>query len=235
MPTPADPDRRRAARALTVAAVAGAHLALFAFVGGATPEAERADDPPIHIELTHPPEPVPFSPDPEETAGGGAPAAASRVHAPPIAQPPPEPAPFTPDAAPEPEIVVGAATEATDTPDVGQGGQGSGQGGGVGSGVGPGRGVERARLISAPDGRQLAALHPDGPNARRPGRAAATCRVRVDTRLEACRVTEETPAGHGFGQAAVAAAALYRFRPYMRDGRPESGEIVIVVEFGRPR
>lgn len=213
--------------------MAGAHLALFGLVKGSTPEAAPGFDPPIFVELTRPWPPEP-PPQPAETTGGGAPAAASRVHEPPPLPTSAPPSPFTPADAPVPTLIVGAAETPSDAPAAGLGGQGTGQGDGVGSGVGPGSGVERARLVSAPDARVLAALHPDGPRSRRAGRGEARCTVRADMRLEACRIISESPSGAGFGQAALSAAAYYRFRPYMRDGRPESGEIVILVEFGRP-
>lgn len=49
--------------------------------------------------------------------------------------------------------------------------------------------------------------------------------------MEACRVVSETPAGAGFGAAALQAALLYRFQPPSRNGRPETGEMTVVVEF----
>lgn len=219
-----------------VAAVAGAHLLVFALMRGPPAAPSQIADPYIVLELTRPsPPPRPPEPAPAETSGGGAPAAASRVHEPPPLPPPPEPARFTPAEAPEPELVVGAAETPSETPAQGQGGQGVGQGGGSGAGAGPGSGLERARPITTPTSRQLAALHPDGARSRRYGRASVTCRVRADTRLEACRVTSETPPGAGFGEAALEGAALYRFRPYMRGGRAESGEITLLLEFGLPR
>jgi len=58
------------------------------------------------------------------------------------------------------------------------------------------------------------------------------CRIRTDTRLDGCRVVEESPAGAGYGPAALASAAYFRFQPPMEGGRPVEGrEVVVGVEF----
>jgi protein TonB len=81
---------------------------------------------------------------------------------------------------------------------------------------------------------ELRALHPVAARGRS-GRAVVSCQVQLDTRLDGCRVTSETPAGQGFGAAGIAAAQrYYRFSPQVRGGREEVSDIVIMVEFGRP-
>lgn len=233
-----EPDQRRKLRKpLAAAAVVLLHGLAFVLMARSTSAPIPIGDPPILVELVAPPEPPEPEPEPEPAVevGGGAPAAPSRVHRPPEPRPTTSPVVAPPEPAPEPEIVVGASPEPGPTPGQGQGGEGTGTGGGVGSGSGPGSGTVRARLIAAPSGRELSRLHPDGPGATRPGRASVTCRIRLDTRLDNCRVTSESPPGAGFGEAALRAAALYRFQPPTRDGRPETGEIVLQPEFGRPR
>ena len=219
--------------------VGAAHLALFALLGHLQPTIEITPlSRPVEVELVRPspipPLPVPPSPKPAPLAGGGAPAAPSRVHLPPrkkVERPPEVTAPSKP--APEPSLVVGVAPEAGPTPGQGLGGEGTGSGSGVGVGSGPGAGDGPPRLLQGPTKDQLRRLHPrEAFRQRLNGRALIACRIRLDTRLEDCRVVEEAPPGRGFGQAALAASSYFRFRPPTRDGRPVEGrEITVGVEF----
>src|SRR5690606_9376424 len=113
-----------------------------------------------------------------------------------------------------------------------------GSGTGSGSGAGPGSGA-RARLLRGPGNDQIARVYPRAAlAARQAGRGVITCEVRLDTRLENCRLVSETPSGQGFGQAALASAGEFRFRPPTVDGRPLGGqEITVGVDFdpGRAR
>lgn len=61
------------------------------------------------------------------------------------------------------------------------------------------------------------------------GQAVLSCRIRLDTRLEGCRVVDEAPPGMGFGAAALAAAIYFRFQPPTRDGVPVDGQEVPVA------
>lgn len=233
---------RRWRKPLIVTAVVAAHLAVFAMIARTQPTPRQYAPPPFDVfmvrpERPKPPEPPPPPPPPPEPAavvGGGRPAAPSRVHA--TVNPPPTPpeitAPLTP--APTQPLIIGAAADTSPTPGQGQGGEGTGDGGGSGAGSGPGSGTVRARLISAPSARDLSRLHPAGPGSGAPGRVSVTCRVRLDTQMEACRVTSETPPGQGFGAAGQQAAMLYRFQPPSRGGRPETGEMTVIINFGRP-
>lgn len=216
-----------------------AHGALFAVVARSRPEAfSLPPSPPIDITLFTPPAIIPDVPleaPPAEVAGGGAPAAPSVVR--PAKTPPPEPPEVVAPAEPAPEpptTVVGVSPQPATTPGQGQGGQGVGRGGGTGDGVGRGSGTIRARPIRQASMQELRSLHP--PEARgRSGRVFVTCEVQLDTRLDRCRVTSETPTGLGFGAAGLAAATrFYRFTPYVRDGREVPGDITVVLEFGRP-
>lgn len=237
-----DQDRKPEARArwrkpAIYAAVVAAHLGLFAVIARTTPTAlPPIPDPPFQITLFRPtpPPPPPPPPEPAVEVGGGAPAAPSVVR--PARTPPPEPEVVAPPApAPQPPTtVIGVSPQPGLTPGQGQGGQGTGQGGGQGAGAGPGSGTVRARPVRQASLRELQGLHP--PSARgRSGRVVVTCQVQLDTRLDACRITSETPPGQGFGQAGVQAATrFYRFSPQVRDGRPEVSDIIVVVEFGRP-
>ena len=194
--------------------------------------------PVIEVELVRPivPPPPPPPPPPEPPApvsGGGAPAAPSVVHTPPKPRPVPPELPAPPVKAPEPALVIGIAPIASPAPGFGQGGQGTGTGSGSGAGDGPGSGGSPPRFIRGPSSTQI--LRVATPAARR-ARINATvplrCRIRLDTRLEACRVLDE-PAGLGLGQAAVAVAQdTFRFAPPSRDGRPVDGaEMTVFVQF----
>ena len=222
--------RKLAAYAVAIAV----HLGLFAVMGRQQPAVAPVITPPINLILFSPPPPQPVEPDPAREPGGGAPAAPSRVR--PATLPPPDPPEVVapPVPASEPALVVGALPEPGPSPGQGRGGEGAGVGGGQGAGTGPGSGTVRARPIRQASAQEVRGLHPDAARGRT-GRAAATCRVRVDTRLDQCRVTSESPTGLGFGAAALEAADRhYRFEPYRRDGLPVEGEITIIVEFGRP-
>ncbi|HEY1072291.1 energy transducer TonB [Brevundimonas sp.] len=229
--------RRRILARSSVAGVVGLiHLGLFALLGHV--QAERRfipPNPPIIVDLVRPepiPEPPPPPPrTPSPTAGGGAPSAPSIVRParPRPVQPPPEvTAPSRP--APDQPLAIGVAPTPSAAPGPGQGGQGAGQGGGIGSGVGRGAGEGRFRLLRGPTMGELRRLHPPAAFRQRTGgRATLSCRIRLDTRLEACRVVEEAPPGMGFGQAALEASVYFRFQPPTRDGAPVDGQEVPVT------
>ena len=195
---------------------------------------------PIAVELFEglpPPPPPPPASELAAAAGGGAPAAASRVNRPPD---PPRVSPELPVApptpAPEPTLIVGASPTATLDAGLGQGGQGSGKGDGTGEGDGPGSGAGPLILRGASSGEILAFVPPEARRRRIPGRASVNCVIRADTRLEACRVVDETPGGVGFGEAAVRIAEThFRFRPpTTASGRAVEGfRVTVFVQFGR--
>jgi len=129
---------------------------------------------------------------------------------------------------------VGGAPSPAPDPGLGQGGQGTGAGSGVGAGSGPGSGSTGPRLITGPSMAQVRANHPRQARSRY-GRVELSCRIRLDSRLEACRVVEETPVGLGFGAAGLAVADYFRFQPPTENGRPLEGQQVTVgVDFGIP-
>lgn len=229
-------------RAGVAAGVGGLHLALFGLLGTLRPEAPPIIlSRPVEVELVRPspipPLPVPPPPQapprPAPVAGGGALAAPSRTHLSPMKNEGPSELAAPPKPAPEAPLVIGVATEASPSPGQGQGGAGTGSGSGVGAGSGPGVGDGPPRLIQGPTKDQLRRLHPrEAFRQRLNGSARIACRIRLDTRLEDCRVVDEAPPGRGFGEAALAASGYFRFRPPTRDGRPVEGrEITVGVEF----
>lgn len=228
---------RRVRQAGVVAGVALAHgLLLAVFLLQTPPPPPPAPPPPFEVILVSPPPPPPPPPPAPaaRTSGGGSPGASSRVRTP---TPPPEPRPpvlvAPPEPAPEPTPTPGAAAEPNPTLGQGQGGEGTGQGAGTGAGAGPGSGGTRARLITGPTPEQLRRLQPrTGLGVRRVGRGVMTCRIRLDGRLEACRIVSESPPGSRLGQAALAAAPHFRFEPPTSGGRPVEGtEITLGVDF----
>ena len=234
--------RKRLGRLGVITAVVAAHAALFAAAG--LQRAKIIDVPmlaPIQVELFRPVPPPPPPPPPERPAevqpGGGAPAAPSRVH---VTPKPPERPPELPVAppkpAPEPTLVVGASPTASLNAGLGQGGQGTGTGSGTGEGDGPGSGSGPMILQGASSGEILAFVPPEARRRRQAGRSAVSCLIRADTRLEACRVVDESPAGFGFGEAAVRVAEThFRFRPpTTASGRAVDGfRVTVTVNFGR--
>lgn len=219
---------RRVRNAGIVAGILAAHLGVAVVIGRGGPAGPPVlPTPPLNVILFRPvippPPPPPPPPQPVRSQGGGAPAAPSRVHVTPRPPdiPPELPAPVTP--APEPALTVGVAPVASPQPGMGLGGQGTGAGTGVGAGNGPGSGVgplilrgANAREISDDTPRELRrrARHVD---------VTVNCEIRLDERLQGCRVVEERPPGQGFG-AVAARIAEGRFR--VRPARGASGEPV---------
>lgn len=214
-----------------VVGVTAAHLGVFGIMARTDAPATLPDPaPPISVFLFRPPPPPPPPPaPPARTQGGGAPAAPSRVHVTP--RPPERPpelvAPPTP--APEPALIIGAAPVAGPTPGMGQGGTGAGTGTGDGDGDGPGSGGVGPMILRPATSAEIQSVAPPRVRGvRRPsGRARVNCVIRIDQRLDDCRIIEETPGGFGFGDQALRAMAFFRYRPPMTaSGRPVEGQRV---------
>ncbi|WP_295167947.1 energy transducer TonB [uncultured Brevundimonas sp.] len=235
-PKPQKTRLRRWRMAGIFVAVAAAEIGLFLLLGQVRGPARTpvVEPPPFEVVLYDPPPPISNEPPAPET-GGGAPAAPSVIHTPP---PPPKErpreVPAPPVKAPEPAPVVGVAPAPSPQPGFGQGGQGTGSGSGVGSGSGPGSGSTGPRLVAGPTIGQIRANHPPGARSRY-GRVELSCVIRLDSRLDGCRVVQETPPGLGFGAAGLQVSGYFRFQPPTEDGRPVEGQRVTVgVDFGRP-
>lgn len=237
------PKFRRGAQAGAVALVAVVHAGIFAVIGmGRVPADPAPLILPIDVELVRPVPPVPVVPPPPDRPaqaqpGGGAPATPSRVHVTPTPPERPRELPLAlPTPAPTQTLVIGAAPIVTPGVGLGQGGQGTGTGSGEGEGDGPGSGTGPLILRGASNGEILAFVPPEARRQWRAGRSAVSCVIRPDTRLEACRVVDESPAGFGFGDAAIRIAEThFRYRPpTTASGRPVEGfRVTVGVNFGR--
>ena len=231
---------KRLRTAGVVGVVTAAHLGVFALIARTQPLTPASLPPtPIDIILMRPPAPPPPPPPPPAQitpkAGGGAPAAPSRVHRSPLPVPAPE-LPAPPKPSPTASLNVGVSDIASPTPGMGQGGQGTGTGSGIGEGDGPGSGMTPPRFIRGPNQGNLRDSHPrEALRAGRSGVAIVNCRIGADTRLSRCRVVSETPPGEGFGAAGVnVATTWYRFQPPTRNGAPvEDQGVTVTIEFGR--
>lgn len=55
------------------------------------------------------------------------------------------------------------------------------------------------------------------------GRAVLRCKVKTDGTLEDCQVTQESPMGDGFGDAALHLSTSFQMKPLTIDGKPVGG------------
>jgi TonB family protein len=87
-----------------------------------------------------------------------------------------------------------------------------------------------------PTGEDIARYYPQGAQMKNlGGRASITCQVTAEGTLSDCNVTEESPLGEGFGEAALKLGTLFRMRPMTRGGVPvDGGKIHIPIRFQLP-
>lgn len=66
------------------------------------------------------------------------------------------------------------------------------------------------------------------------GEATLDCLVQPNGVLEGCRIVRETPAGYGFGEAALTLVPEMRMRPWTVDGAPYADRAEVTVPFAVP-
>jgi protein TonB len=85
--------------------------------------------------------------------------------------------------------------------------------------------------LARPSAAEIAIFYPERALVRElPGSARLDCTVRQDGSL-ACSVQAESPAGYGFGEAALGIAQSFRMAPNLTDGSATEGRQVLVPIF----
>jgi len=97
------------------------------------------------------------------------------------------------------------------------------------SGEAPPLSITKMDWQRKPSGRDLEDLYPPEALASRlSGQALVACKVDVAGVLRDCFVTDESPAGYGFGAAALKMSTKFRMKPPTENGAPIDGERVII-------
>jgi TonB family protein len=108
---------------------------------------------------------------------------------------------------------------------------------GVGSGSGSPVKITKPDWLRTPNAQLFADLYPRQAQAYRvSGQTNLNCRVAVSGSLVDCVVIDESPAGFGFGAAALKMSTAFQMRPMSKNGLPVSGaQVNIPITFNISR
>lgn len=98
-----------------------------------------------------------------------------------------------------------------------------------------GKGSSEADWVRQPTMTELVAVWPKAAMALNIGGSAILrCEVTTQGALEGCVVESETPAGMGFGAAALVLAPTFAMKPAMQDGKPVRSTVGIPIKWAAP-